>query len=624
MQLTESHEQTADFRLRTRFALGIIVLLAGVILSRLWVLQMRDHENLAERADRNRTATEFVTGVRGLIYDRSGAVLADNVASWQLEIFPEKTADIPATLAAIGEVVPLQPHELQRFEDRRKAAHSFDAIPLKLGLSEPELARLEVNLRRWPGARVRATLARRYPFAEATAHLVGYVGGLTARDLEADEAGAYRGATHIGKTGIERSFEETLRPVPGWRRMESNASGRRVAQLDYQPPEAGADLRLTIDASLQQAAVKALEDRRGAVVAMDPRNGDVLALVSQPSFDPHLFINGISHKNYRTLIDDPKNPLFNRAVQGRYPPGSTVKPVMAMAGLEFNTIKPHDHVYCGGYFQLPNKPRKYRDWKRRGHGTVNLRESIAQSCDVYYYELGNELGIDRIADFAGRMGIGARTHIRLPAEDAGILPTRDWKRGALGEVWYPGETLNISIGQGYMVMTPLQLAQMTARIAMRGKGFRPRLVKTVTRAGSPVENAPEALATIKVRSASMWDETHKAMTAVINSRTGTARHVAAGLPFAVAGKTGTAQVAGLSQEDDKAPQLEDVPEKLRDHALFIAFAPAEDPQMAIAVVVENSGGGGAVAAPVAHKLLKNWLMRCDGMDWRPWCLEADI
>ncbi len=624
MQLSEGHDQLADFRLRTRIALALIIALSAVVISRLWLLQMRDHEHLAKRADRNRTATEFVTGVRGLIYDRSGAILADNIPSWQLELIPEKVADLEATLSQIGQVVELKPHELQRFEDRRKAAKAFDAIPLKLSLTEQELAQLEVNAGRWPGVSVRAALTRRYPFAQTTAHLVGYVGGLTARDLNADVDGAYRGASHIGKTGIEKSFEEELRPISGTRLVESDARGRRLQEIAYTPPIPGWDLRLTLDVPLQLATTEALAGHRGAAVALDLNSGDVLALVSQPSFDPHLFINGISHRDYATLINDPANPLFNRAIQGRYPPGSTVKPMVALAGLEYRVVTVHDHVFCNGWYQLPNKPRKYRDWKRRGHGTVDLQESIAQSCDVYYYQLAYDMGIERLAAFGAQLGIGARTGIRLPAEDAGILPSPEWKIGAMGEVWYPGETLNIGIGQGYMVMTPLQLAQMVSRIALRGGGFEPKLIKTRSRNGEVIEEPARSLPPISLRDSHLWSEIHDAMKAVIYGRHGTAKAVGRGLPFKVAGKTGTAQVAGLSQEDDRAPQLEDVPEKLRDHALFIAFAPADAPQMAVAVVVENSGSGSAVAAPIARKMIESWLMRCDGVNWRPWCLEADI
>ncbi|MEN8718939.1 MAG: penicillin-binding protein 2 [Oceanococcaceae bacterium] len=624
MQLHESHEQIADFRVRTRVVLGLIIVLSALIVVRLWLLQMRDHERLAERADRNRTAVEYVTGVRGLIYDRAGTVLADNTPSWQLDITPEQVEDMPALLDALADTVELRPHERQRFEDRRRALPAFAAVPLKLNLTRDELARLAVQANRWPGVQVRAALARRYPLEHTTAHVLGYVGGLTARDLDGDSQGHYRGASHIGKVGLERAQEDHLRPVPGQRRVENDARGRRLRQIDYQPPTPGWNLRVTLDAELQKATAAALGPRRGAAVAIDPRNGEVLALVSQPGFDPHLFINGIGHADYQTLISDPQNPLFNRAIQGRYPPGSTIKPLVALAGLEYQVVTPSDHVFCQGWFQLPNKPRKYRDWKRHGHGSVNLRESVAQSCDVYYYELAHALGIDRLARFGARLGIGQRTGLELPSEDAGILPSREWKIGALGEVWFPGETLNIGIGQGYMVTTPLQLAQMTALLAQRGVGYVPRLVKSRFRDDHTVDIPPQPLPPVNLRDPQGWETIHQAMLAVVYGAQGTARSVGQGLPFRVAGKTGTAQVAGLSQEDDEAPQLDEVPERLRDHALFIAYAPADAPQMAIAVVVENSGSGSAVAAPVARAMLENWLMRCDGVDWRPWCLEADI
>lgn len=624
MQLQEGHEQLADFRIRSRVALTVIIALSVLLLSRLWTLQVRDHEELAKRSERNRTTTVFVSGVRGLIYDRNGAVMADNIPSWQLEITPEKTPNLDATLAEIARTIEVKPHELQRFHERRESFASFDAIPLKLSLTADELARMEVNIKRWPGVQIRAALTRRYPFAETASHLIGYVGGLSARDLAADSEGHYRGASHIGKIGVEKSFETQLRPVSGRRIMESDARGRHLNEIAFTPPVPGWDLRLTLDNQLQTVAAEALADRRGAAVALDLQGGEVLALVSTPSFDPHLFINGISHANYRALINDPAKPLFNRALQGRYPPGSTVKPAVALAGLEHRVVTPHDHIYCAGSFQLPGNKRKYRDWKRRGHGSMDLRQSIAQSCDVYYYQLANELGIDRLSSFAGRLGIGSVTGIALPGEDSGVLPTREWKIGAIGQPWFPGETLNIGIGQGYMVMTPLQLAQMTARIALRGEGFQPRLVKSRTRGEDVVTEQARPLETISLSQRQHWSRIHEGMLEVVYGRRGTAKAVGRGLPFKVAGKTGTAQVAGLSQEDDKAPQLEDVPEKLRDHALFIAFAPVPQPEIAVAVIVENSGSGSAVAAPVAREILENWLMRCDGWGWRPWCLEADI
>lgn len=624
MQLQEGHDQLADFRLRSRVALAIILALSALLMTRLWSLQIRDHEELAERSERNRTTTVYVSGVRGLIYDRNGAVMADNIPSWQLEITPEKSPNMELALQEIAQVIDVKPHELQRFHERRESSPSFDATPLKLSLTADELARLEVNIKRWPGVQIRAALTRRYPFADTAAHLIGYVGGLTARDLAADTEGHYRGASHIGKVGVEKSFETQLRPISGQRLMESDARGRHLQEIAFTPPTPGWDLRLTLDNQLQTVAARALGDRRGAAVALDLQSGEVLALVSTPSFDPHLFINGISHANYRTLINDPAKPLFNRALQGRYPPGSTVKPAIALAGLEYNAIAPHDHIYCSGSFQLPGNKRKYRDWKRRGHGSMDMRQSIAQSCDIYYYQLANELGIDRLATFAGRLGIGSVTGIQLPGEDAGVLPSKQWKIGAIGQPWFPGETLNIGIGQGYMVMTPMQLAQMTARIALRGEGFQPRLVKSRTRGDQVITEEAKPLKAIALSDRKHWSRIHEGMIEVIYGRRGTAKAVGKDLPFKVAGKTGTAQVAGLSQEDDKAPQLEDVPEKLRDHALFIAFAPVTKPEIAVAVIIENSGSGSAVAAPAARKILEDWLTRCDGWGWRPWCLEADI
>lgn len=620
----ESREQWLDFRHRLLLASAFVMILAMLLGGRLWLLQTRDHQQFAQRADQNRTVAIPVPGVRGLIYDRNGTILADNVPSWQLLVVPESVEDLERTLAAIGEVVPLQTHELQRFHERRQSRKDFHSIPLKLGLTPEELARLEVNRRRWPGVQVQAALTRRYPQGETTAHVVGYVGGISARDLASADAESYRGASYIGKTGLERSFEAELRPTAGQRRMETDARGRLLNELHYSPPTPGWDLRLSLDEQLQSNTLASMQGYRGAAIALDLRQGDVLALVSTPAFDPHLFVNGISHADYARLIDDPGNPLFNRAIQGRYPPGSTVKPLFGLAGLEYGVVHSHDGVYCKGWYQLPNKPRRYRDWKREGHGRVNFRQAIAQSCDIYYYELAYSLGIDRLHDFSARFGLGQLTGIRLPAEESGLLPSRDWKRGHNGDIWYPGETLNVGIGQGYLLMTPMQLAVLTARIASRGQGFAPRLVQSRSRGQEVIENPPQPLPEIDLNNTRHWQQTHDAMVAVVHSPSGTAKSVGRGLPFKVAGKTGTAQVAGLSQEDDEAPQLEDVPYKLRDHALFIAFAPAADPEIAVAVVVENSGSGSAVAAPIAQSMLQDWLMRCDGLRWHPWCLEADI
>ncbi|MGB1556698.1 MAG: penicillin-binding protein 2 [Oceanococcaceae bacterium] len=624
MLLTEGREQLQDFRLRQALAMVSVLLLAGTLGVRMWMLQSHEHDSLAERADRNRTAELPLPGVRGLIYDHRGVVLADNVPSWQLQLVPERITDVEALIAELRVGVSLQPHELQRFHDRRRSNRAFQPIPLKFNLSQDELAWLEVHRDNWPGVRVEATLARRYPLNTGAAHLIGYVGGVTAKDLASDTQDHYRGISHIGKTGIERSYEDMLRPISGTQWVESDARGRRLRELRSSAPTPGWDLHLTLDAELQRTAVAALEGQRGAAVVLDLRQGDVLALASAPSFDPHWFIDGISHARYAQLVDDPGNPLFNRAIQGRYPPGSTIKPMLALAGLEYGLVNADDHVNCIGWYQLPGQSRRYRDWKRRGHGRVNLRTSVAQSCDVYYYDLANTMGIERLASFAGRFGVGSLTGVALPAEDAGILPSPAWKRGALGEVWYPGETLNIGIGQGYMLTTPLQLAVMTARIATRGEGYAPRLVRSRSRDGQTLPEPASPLPPISLRETRHWQAIHESMRAVVHSADGTARSVGQGLPFQVAGKTGTAQVAGLSQEDDKAPQLEDVPLKLRDHALFVAYAPAAAPEIALAVIVENSGSGSAVAAPVARKLIDNWLLRCDGVAWRPWCLEVDI
>lgn len=594
---------------RSIIAAVVVILLCSILGWRMLQLQVSQHAYYSTRSDDNRMQPRVVAPPRGLIYDRNGQVLAENLPAYQLVIVPERVDNIQETLIALSEIIDLRPSDIERFNKRRKSMRSYREVPLKFQLSEEEVARFEVNRQRFPGASVRAALTRHYPAAEVTAHILGYVGGINDRERSKVDERRYRGSSHIGKSGVEQSYEHELHGYPGSKLVETNASGRTLRQLEHDSARAGRDLYLTLDLALQRTAVNAMQNRRGATVAIDPRNGDILAMVSQPGFDPHLFVNGIGHKAFAELRDDPGRPLFNRAIQGQYPPGSTIKPIMALAGLEHKLISQRRRILCEGSYSLPNHSRKYRDWKRSGHGRVHLRHAIAQSCDVYFYVLANDLGVDRIHSFSSLFGLGQQTGIDLPGEKGGILPSRAWKRRTYSESWYPGETLNIGIGQGFMTATPLQLAYATARLATRGRGATPHILLAIADQDKNfVSNWTSApLTRIELNHETDWDAVIRGMKDVTHGTVGTARRLGESSTYLMAGKTGTAQVKGLSQEDDEAPQLEDVPYKHRDHAWFIAWAPLEGPRIAIAVLAEHSGSGGAVAAPIAKAVMDKWL-----------------
>ncbi len=600
-----TYQERRGFLTRVGLAGGIALILVGILITRLFQLQTVQHEYFVTRSDENRMRVLPIPSVRGLIHDRNGVVLAENLPAYRLELVPEQVPDLAASLDSLAALVPISEQERERFLARAASSPRFDRIPLKLNLNQEDVARIEVNRQRLPGVHVRASLTRNYPLGSLTAHLIGYVGGITTRDLERVDAELYRGASYIGKTGIEYQYEELLHGAPGRQLVEANAVGRRLRELEYTRPTPGKTLYLTIDARLQKVAAEAFEGRNGAAVAIGIPDGDILAMVSVPSFEPSQFIDGISHRNYRALIENPDRPLFHRAIQGQYPPGSTVKPLMALAGLHHEVYRAQTRVHCPGFYQLPENSRKHRDWKRRGHGSMNLHEAIAQSCDVYFYDLAHQLEIDRIHDFLEQFGLGRPTGIDLPNENGGLLPSRAWKKRARGESWFPGETLNIGIGQGFMLTTPLQLALATARIASRGGGARPHLLHSVETVGSGRREklSSPPLPAISGSSDRDWQAIHEALVAVLHGATGTAKQVGADAPYRFAGKTGTAQVAGLSQEDDKAPQLQDVPKHLRDHSLFVAYAPADAPRIAVAAIAEHSGSGSAVAAPIVRRIL---------------------
>lgn len=591
-----------------RLAIAGLCVVIGCVILMLTVanLQVLQHSHFTTLSADNRLRVTPVPPTRGEIYDRNGKALARNIETWKIEVIPEQVEDIEETLLQLSEYMELSDWVLGRFRGAwKRRGTGFKAIPLRLRLSDEEVARFSVNSHRFPGVNVVGYLSRYYPYGADTAHVVGYVGRLDRRNLQTVSAEEYAGTTHIGKTGIEHSYEALLHGKPGERKIETNAIGRTVREVATQAPVSGSDLHLTLDIELQKVANNALGDRAGSIVAIDPRNGQVLAIASKPYFDPNLFVHGIDHANFNLIRDNKARPMFNRSLHGRYPPGSTIKPFVGLAGLHHGVITNKSRVHCGGYYTLPDSTHRYRDWKRTGHGKADLDRAIVQSCDVYFYDLANKLGIDRLHDFLSLYGLGKKTGIDLVGERRGLLPSAEWKRGEKNKSWYPGETLITGIGQGFMLSTPVQLATATASLANKGSLYQPYLLKhKIGPDDAPAKTVHHpAPKRINVQ-ARHYRSMQRMMERVTSSRRGTARSAGSDLSYLVAGKTGTAQVYGLSQnEDEDAVIASDIPAHLRDHALYVAYAPAEAPTIALAVIVEHGGSGGAVAAPVAREVI---------------------
>ncbi len=595
----EDEARIRDILLRRALLVGLVCffVLAGVVARVAW-LQVTAHEHFTELAEKNSTRSEPIPPSRGLIYDRNGVLLADNTPSFQVELVPEQIKDMEATLALLTEILALDEDDIERFRKALKNGRSFDGIPLKFNLSEEDIARLAVERPRLPGVEVQARLTRIYPQAGLTAHAVGYVGRINERETEVIDNDAYAGTSHIGKTGLERFYEDRLRGKVGSRKLEVDAHGRSLRMLEELPATPGEDLHLSLDVRLQAAAEAALGDFLGAIVAIDPRNGEVLAFVSKPTFDPNLFVNGIRSKDYRALMDNPDRPLFNRASSAAYPPGSTIKPMMSLAGMENGLITPEYRMFAGPYYQLPNDDHHYRDWRKGGHGWVDLDHALAQSCDVYFYDLAYRMGIDRLHDFALKFDLGRATGIDLPNEAKGLVPSKDWKLATKKQVWFPGETVIAGIGQGYMLSTPLQLAQMTAILAQRGEAVRPHLWRDAS--VQPIEP-------IKLAQSRYWDAALGGMEHVVQAQYGTAhKYIGKTAPYRIAGKSGTAQVFTVKQNETYSAR--GLNKKLLDHAVFIAFAPADAPRIAVAAFVEHGSSGSGVAAPMVRKVMDAWLL----------------
>ncbi len=607
-RLRDYIRETRLLQNRTLVAAAIVLLLTFALLARLIYLQVLNQEHYLTLSQSNRISVVAIPPARGLIYDRNGVLLARNLPAFGLEVIPEQVDDIEATLRALNQIVAISPADIKRFRRLLKQKRTTHGVMLRLRLSEEELARFAVNRPQFPGVDIVAGVTRDYPLGASTAHAVGYVGRISEDDLDQLGDSNYRGTTHTGKTGIEQAYEKVLHGTVGFEQIETNAQGHRLRVLERTPAQPGRNLYLNMDIRLQQLAEQALGDNSGAVVALEPGTGAVLALVSRPGFDPNLFVNGIEPRDYQALQNSSGQPLYNRALRGQYPPGSTIKPFVALAGLELGVTDTQRSIFCPGWFRLPGHERRYRDWRHEGHGAVDLTRAISESCDVYFYELAQRLGIDRLHDFLAQFGFGQKSAVDGPGELAGLLPSSAWKRNARREAWFPGETIIAGIGQGYMLATPLQLAVVTAALANRGKRIAPRIVAAIedplTRNKVAQSSAP--LNTIQLARSDRWDIIINAMVQVMHGERGTARGSGAGAAYKIAGKTGTAQVFGLKQ--DEKYDKDKVAPHLRDHALFIAFAPVDNPRIALAVIVENGGSGSGAAAPIARKLMDQYLL----------------
>jgi len=610
VELKNHQREIFYFRLRLFVGIGFVLTLLAILLVRFTYLQVVRHDYYQTLADTNRISVVPIVPNRGLILDRNNVVLAHNYSGYTLEITPSKTPDLEATIDALSALVEITQRDRKRFNKLLAERRSFQTLMIRNRLTDEEVARFAAQQYRFPGVEIKARLFRDYPYGEKTAHLIGYVGRINQTDVqqleENDLAANYRGSDYIGKTGLEQSYENELHGTTGVEQVEVDTAGRAVRMLSRSPPVSGNTLVLSIDAKLQEVAFQSFGNYRGALVAIDPNNGEVLAFVSKPGYDPSLFIDGIDAQSWDELNNSPDTPLNNRALRGQYPPGSTVKPFMALAGLHYNIRSPGHAIGDPGYFTLPGSSHQYRDWKKDGHGSVDLFKSIVVSCDTYYYGLANEMGIDNIFNYLSRFGFGKKTGLDLEGEMSGLLPSQEWKMRRYRQKWYPGDTVSVGIGQGYNLATPMQLAHATATLANDGVGYRPRLVREVR---SP-RNNENRMVEPKPQDGLQIDQAHldlvkRAMIAVTQPG-GTAVQAAAGAPYRIAGKTGTAQVIAIKQgEKYDASKID---ERHRDHAWFIAFAPAEQPRIALAVLAENGGHGSSTAAPIARKVLDYYLL----------------
>jgi len=605
MRRTPIKDSAADvslFRSRALIGLLLMVLGLGLVAARFFWLQVVQHDEYVARADSNRVKLKPIAPTRGRILDRYGVVLADNRPSYRLEISREEIKDQNATLAGLKQLLNLSGEDIDAYQRLSGATRRYLPVPLKFDLSETEIARFALDRHRYPGVDVVPYEVRQYPLGAELAHVLGYVGRIDERDLARLDPGEYASSTHVGKLGLEQQYESLLHGKVGTTQVEVNAQGRTLRTLARRPPQSGADLQLSIDAELQREAIRAFGDATGALVAIDPRTGEVLCLVSVPGYDPNPFVNGISSKAYQKLLTSPDRPLFNRALRGVYEPGSTIKPFLGLAGLELGLRSADYTIFSSGVFRLPGRPERYRDWKRTGHGRVDLTQALAQSVNTYFYQLAVDMGIDRIHAYLAQFGFGAVTGVDLGNEVPGLLPSREWKQSARKQAWFPGETVITGIGQGFFTTTPMQLASATALLAAGGVKRQPHVLRMVNQ--TP-HTAPGADVQI------VKDPAHLAlviqgMEESVHGRFGSARALGVGMDYRMAAKTGTAQVYTRKANTEFN---ESTVRNLRNNALIIAFAPAQAPEIALAVIVEHGDSGAKAAAPIAKQVIDFYLKR---------------
>ncbi|MFZ5556627.1 MAG: penicillin-binding protein 2 [Pseudomonadota bacterium] len=610
VELRNTEQEVFRFRLRLAIAAVFVLALFAVLAARFFYLQVLQREHYTTLAEANRISIVPVVPNRGLILDRNGEVLAGNYSAYTLEITPGRIQDLDALIERLSEVVEITPKDLRRFKRLREESKSFESLPIRTRLSDEEAARFAANRFRFPNVEIKARPFRHYPLGEQVSHVIGYIGRINDRDLEElKESGRYpnyRGSDYVGRTGIEKTYEEELHGITGFEEVEVDAAGRALRTLSRTPPVAGNNLTLALDSRLQAVAEQAFGDFRGALVAIEPATGGVLALVSKPGYDPNLFVEGIDPQSWKALNESPERPLNNRALRGMYPPGSTIKPFMALGALELKLRRPEDSINDPGFFTLPGKTHRYRDWKPGGHGVVDLHKSVVVSCDTYYYGLAVDMGIDAIHKFLGQFGFGARTGIDIEGELAGLLPSQEWKQRRFKERWYVGDTVSVGIGQGYLLATPMQLAFATAVMANNGIAFRPHVVKEVENAvtGEVRRVGIEPAYAVPFRP----DNVRRVKDAMVGVTRpgGTAARAGLNAGYELAGKTGTAQVIGMKQ-GEKYDESK-IREEYRDHALFVAYAPADAPRIALAILVENGGSGSGTAAPIARVVLDYYLL----------------
>ena len=610
MEFKNPQEELERFRIRVLVAGGFVLVCFCLLLARFVWLQLIQHEYYQTRAEDNRISLVPVVPNRGLIFDRNGVVLANDYSAYTLEITPSKTQHLDAIIDSLAQLVDIEAKDRKRFKKLLEESRNFESLPIRTRLTDEEVAKFIANRYRFPGVDIKARLFRQYPNGAFASHMLGYIGRINDRDLEkieeAYQDANYRGTDHFGKTGLEQRYEFELHGLAGFEQVEVDAGGRAVRTLARTAPVAGNNLTLTIDAELQRIAEQAFGSRRGSLVAIEPTTGGILALVSVPNYDPNVFIDGIDTQNWKDLNESPDKPMVNRALNGTYPPGSTFKPFMALAALSLGKRRPEQKIADPGFFVFGG--HTFRDDKKGGHGMVDMYQSIVQSCDTYYYMLAGDMGIDNISRFMGRLGFGQRTGIDIDGESEGVLPSQAWKRKRFRkpeqQKWYAGETISIGIGQGYNAYTPIQLAHATAILANNGVANRPHLVKYITdsRTGKRTSIALPPARDLGLKQEHI-DEIRKAMIGV--NTEGTGARAFAGAEYVSAGKTGTAQVYSLKGSDYKEGTVK---KELRDHALFIAFAPAEAPTIALAIVVENGGFGAQAAAPIARQVLDYYLL----------------